>query len=70
MVNNRKSLRIYFVIAFLIPIVTTILVTLIDGFPTGLVTNQIDVNAINVLLAMVHAPTIAAMIAALSLIHI
>jgi membrane protease YdiL (CAAX protease family) len=63
-VNNRKSLWIYFVIAFLIPIVTTILVTLIAGFPSGLVTNQIDINAIIVLMAMVHAPTIAAMIAA------
>jgi membrane protease YdiL (CAAX protease family) len=65
-VNSRKSLRIYFVIAFLIPIVTTILVTLIDGFPTGLVTNQIDTMAIVVFMAMVHAPTIAAMITAFS----
>ena len=64
MVNNRKSLWIYFIIAFLIPIATTIIVTLINGFPTGLVTTQIDVNAIIVLMAMVHAPTIAAMFAA------
>jgi membrane protease YdiL (CAAX protease family) len=64
LVENDKSLRNFFIIAFLIPIATTSVVTLIAGFPSGLVTNQIDVMAIVVLIGMVHAPTIAAMIVA------
>lgn len=66
LVENNKSLRNFFIIAFLIPIATTFLVTLIAGFPSGLVTNQIDIMAIVVLMSMVHAPTIAAMIVAFS----
>jgi hypothetical protein len=61
-----KSLRNYFVIAFLIPIAATVLVTVNYGLPTGLVTNQLSTSAIVLVMAMVHATTIASMIVAYS----
>jgi membrane protease YdiL (CAAX protease family) len=64
LVTKNKSLRDYFIIAYLIPIAATVLATLKDGMPTGLVTNQLDAWAMVVFLSMVHAPTIAAMIVA------
>lgn len=64
MVTRDKSLRNYFIIAFLIPIGATVLVTLKDGLQTGLVTNQLSVLALVVVMSMVHAPTIAVMIVA------
>lgn len=66
LVIKDKSLRNYFVIAFLIPIAATVLVTLKDGLQTGLVTNQLSALAMVVVMSMVHAPTIAAMIVAYS----
>ena len=59
---KKNSLLLYFVIAFALPIVTTILVALVAGAPSGLVVNEISVAALVVVMAMVHAPTIAAMI--------
>lgn len=62
MKTKDKLLRKFFIISFLIPIAATVLVALIDGFPTGLVTNQLSITSMVVVLSMVHAPTIAAMI--------
>ena len=59
---EKYSLLLYFVIAFAIPIVTTIIVVLVAGTPSGLVTNEISVPALVVVMAMVHAPTIAAIV--------
>jgi len=58
----KNSLLLYFVIAFALPIVTTIIVVLVAGAPSGLVVNEISVAALVVVMAMVHAPTIAATI--------
>jgi len=61
--NNQSkdnSLKTYFVIAFLIPILATILVTSRDGLQTELVTTRISASALVVIMSMVHAPTIAA----------
>ena len=58
-----NSLKIYFLIAFLIPIIATLLVILKEGLQTGLVTTQISGSAIIIIMSMVHAPTIAAVIA-------
>jgi len=65
--NNRSKdtpLKTFFVIAFLIPIVATILVTWKDGLQTELVTTQISSSALVVIMSMVHAPAIAAVIVA------
>jgi membrane protease YdiL (CAAX protease family) len=64
LITKDNSLRNFFLIAFLIPIVATVFATLIDGLQSGLVTNQLSPLAMIVVLAMVHAPTIAAMIVA------
>lgn len=64
MVTNDKPLRNFFIIAFLIPIVATVLVILKDGLQTGLVTNQLSPLAMVVVLSQIHSPTIAAMIVA------
>jgi membrane protease YdiL (CAAX protease family) len=64
LITKDNSLRNFFLIAFLIPIVATVFVTLIDGLQSGLVTNQLSPLTMIVVLAMVHAPTIAAMIVA------
>jgi hypothetical protein len=62
MIDKLKdnSLKTYFYIAFLIPIIATLLVTLDQGLQTDLVTTQISVSALVVIMSMVHAPTIAA----------
>ena len=61
--TKDNSLKAYFIIAFLIPIVAVILVTWKEGLQTGLVTTQISASALVVIMSMVHAPTIAAVIA-------
>ena len=60
--TTDRSLKIFFTIAFLIPIITTIMVILTEGLQTGLVTTQISGAAIVVIMSMVHAPTIAAVV--------
>ena len=59
---KKYSLSLYFVIAFALPIVTTIIVVLVAGAPSGLVVNEMSVGALVVVIAMVHAPTIAAIV--------
>lgn len=59
---KKHSLSLYFVIAFALPIVTTLVVVLVAGAPTGLVVDEISASALVVVMAMVHAPTIAAII--------
>ena len=59
---KKNSLSLYFVIAFALPVVTTIIVALTAGLPSGLVINNISAGAVAVTMAMVHAPTIAAII--------
>ena len=61
---NDKSLSKFFIVAYLIPIVSTALVILIDGFPTDSVVTHVSPMVLVVMMAMVHAPTIAAMIVA------
>jgi len=61
--NNQtkdNSLKTYFVIAFLIPIVATVMVIWKEGLKTDLVTTHISAWDLVVVMAMVHAPTIAA----------
>ena len=60
--TKDNSLKAYFFIAFLIPIVAVMLVTWKEGLQTGLVTTQISALALVVILSMVHAPTIAAVV--------
>jgi len=60
--TKDNSLKIFFYIAFLIPIIATILVTLKEGSQTELVTTQISGSALIIIMSMVHAPTIAAVI--------
>jgi len=60
---KKNSLSLYFLIAFTLPIVTTIIVVLVAGAPSGLVVNELSVAALVVVIGMVHAPTIAAIIA-------
>jgi len=59
---KKFSLSLYFVIAYALPIVTTIIVVLLVGRPSGLVVNEMSAAALVVLMAMVHAPAIAAII--------
>ena len=59
---KKNSLSLYFVIAFALPILTTIIVALVAGWPSGIVVNEISTGALVVLMGMVHAPTIAAII--------
>jgi len=60
--TRDKSLTAYFVIAYLIPIIAVLLVIWKDGLQTGLVTTQISASALFVVMAMVHAPTVAAVV--------
>lgn len=60
---EKNSLSLYFVIAYAVPIVATMLVALTAGLPTVLVTREMSAPAMVVVMAMVHAPTIAAVIA-------
>ena len=59
---KKNSLSLYFVIAFALPIVTTIIVVLVAGTPSGLVVSEMSVGALVVVMAMFLAPTIAAMV--------
>ena len=58
----KKSLTLFFVIAYAIPIVATIIVALVAGRPSDIVVKELSVAALVVVMAMVHSPTIAAMI--------
>ena len=62
--TKENSLKTYFGIAFLIPIIATLWVIWKEGLQTDLVTTQISVSALVVIMSMVHAPTIAAVIVA------
>ena len=57
---KKNSLSLYFVIAFAVPIVTTIIVAMVAGAPSGLVVTEMSMAALVVVMGMVHAPTIAA----------
>ena len=59
---RKNALSLYFLIAFILPIFTTIIVVLLAGAPSGLVVNELSAAALIVVMAMVHAPTIAAVI--------
>lgn len=59
---KKHSLSLYFVIAFVLPIVATIIVALFLGWPSEVVVNEMSTGAVVVLMAMIHAPTIAAVI--------
>lgn len=59
---KKSSLSLYFVIAFGLPIVTTIIVVVLAGWPSDIVVNEISTGALVVLMGMVHAPTVAAII--------
>ena len=59
---KKHSLSLYFVIVFALPIVVTIIVALVAGSPSGLVTTELSTPAVVVLMAMIHAPTVAAII--------
>ena len=60
--TKDNSLKAYFIIAFLIPIVAVTLVTMKEGLQTELVTTQISASALVVIMSMVHAPTVAAVV--------
>ena len=59
---KKKSLSLFFVIAYAIPIVATIIVAIFTGLPSDIVVKELSPAALVVVVAMVHAPTIAAMI--------
>jgi len=59
---KKYSLSLYFVIAIALPMVTTIIVASVAGLPSDIVVNEMSAAAVVVVMAMVHAPTIAAMI--------
>jgi len=59
---KKYSLSLYFVIAYALPIVTTVIVALVAGFPSGIVVKEMSAATLVVVMAMVHAPTIAATI--------
>lgn len=60
LVLKKNSLSLYFVIAFAVPIVATIIVALVAGIPSDIVVKDVSPDALIVVMAMVHAPTIAA----------
>ena len=59
---RRHSLIVYFSIAYLIPIIAMIIVTLKEGLSKDIVTTNISPISLVVIMAMVHAPTVAAII--------
>ncbi len=61
--TKEDSLKTFYLIAFLIPIIATILVTVKEGLQTELVTIQISFSSLIIIMSMVHAPTIAALTA-------
>lgn len=60
--NEDRSLRDFFLIAFLIPIIGVALVTFKEGLQPALVTTQPSGLAMVVIMAMVHSPIIAALV--------
>ena len=61
---KKSSLILYFIIAFLIPIVATTIITLKEGLSADIAVVNVSAITLVVIMAMVHAPTIAAIIAA------
>ena len=59
---KKNSLALFFVIVYALPIVTSIVVVLVAGAPSDIVVKEMTTPALVVVMAMVHAPTIAAMI--------
>ena len=59
---KKNSLSLYFVIAYALPIVTTVIVALTAGVPSDIVVKELSAAALVVVMATVHAPTIAATI--------
>lgn len=59
---KKYSLSLYFVIAYAIPIVTTLIVVLVAGSPSDIVVKEMSTADVVVVMAMVQAPTIAAII--------
>ncbi len=59
---KKNSLSLYFAIAYALPIVTTVIVALVAGLPSGIVVKEMSAATLIVVMAMVHAPTIAATI--------
>lgn len=59
---KKYSLSLYFVIAFALPVVTTVIVVLVAGSPSDLVIKELSAGPLVVLMAMVHAPTVAAIV--------
>ena len=59
---KKNSLSVFFAIAFAIPIIAAIIVTLVAGRPADIVTKELSAAALVVVMAMVHAPTVAAVI--------
>ena len=59
---KKNSLSLYFTIAYALPLAAVAIVTLTAGIPTVLVAREISTGALVVVMAMVHAPTIAATI--------
>ncbi len=59
---KRHSLSLFFVIAYAIPIVVAIVVALTAGRPSDIVVKDVSAAAVIVIMAMVHAPMIAAII--------
>lgn len=64
MLKQDKSLWNFFIISYLIPIAATLLVTLRSGWLTNIAVSKPGAATIVVVMAMVHAPTIAAMLIA------
>jgi len=62
MPTTDKSLRDYFLIAYLLPLVAVVYTVTVYGLEPGLVTTQLSPHSMIVVLAMVHAPSIAALI--------
>ncbi len=61
--SKQNSLTLYFVIAFLIPIIASTFITLRDGLSPTLAVTDISALTLVVIMTMVHAPTIAALVA-------
>ena len=59
---KKHSLSLFFAIAFAIPIVAAIVVTLVAGRPSDIVVKEVSAAAVVVVMAMVHSPMIAAII--------
>jgi membrane protease YdiL (CAAX protease family) len=60
--RENRSLRDFFLVAYLIPIIGVAFVTFKEGLQPALVTTQPSGLALVVLMAMIHSPTISAVI--------